>query len=72
LTLVGRGLDPGSVTAPEVGFVEIGRDTYLDALRAYDDGGPDGIAAWVRHCAEAVVLGAREGVAICEEIQRGA
>lgn len=72
LTLVGRGLDPGSVTAPEVGFVEIGRDTHLDALRSYADGGPDGIAAWVRHCAEAVVLGAREGVAICEAIQRGA
>lgn len=72
LTVVGRGLDPGSVSAPEVGLVELGREAYLDALRAYADGGPDGIAAWVRHCAEAVVLGAREGVAICEAIQRGA
>lgn len=72
LTVVGRGLDPGSVSAPEVGFVELGRDAYLDVLGAYAGGGPDGIAAWVRHCAEAVVLGAREGVAICEAIQRGA
>ena len=44
----------------------------LDALRGYAEGGADGIGAWVRHCAQAVVLGAREGVAVCEAIQRGA
>jgi hypothetical protein len=72
LTLVDRGLDPKAVSVPEVGHVELGRDAYLGALQAYAAGGPDGIAAWVVHCAEAVVLGAREGVAICESIQRGA
>ena len=45
---------------------------YLDALDGYRQGGAEGIAAWVVHCAEAVVLGAREGVAVCESIQRGA
>ena len=72
LVLVTRGLDPTAVSVPEVGHVELGRPAYLDALRGYAEGGADGIVAWVRHCAEAVVLGAREGVAVCEAIQRGA
>jgi hypothetical protein len=72
LTLVGRGLDPTALTAPEVGHVELGPDVYRAALQSYAAGGADGIAEWVAHCAEAVVLGAREGVAMCEAIQRGA
>ncbi len=72
LTMVGRGLDPTAVSVPEVGHLELGRETYLQALAGYRQGGPDGIAAWLVHCAEAVVLGAREGVAVCESIQRGA
>jgi hypothetical protein len=72
LTMIGRGLDPAAVSVPEVGHVELGREVYLEALAGYRGGGADGIAAWVVHCAEAVVLGAREGVAICEAIQRGA
>ena len=71
LTMLGRGLDPTAVSVPEVGHVELGREVYLEALAGYLQEGPDGIAAWVVHCAEAVVLGAREGVAICESIQRG-
>lgn len=72
LTLVTRGLDPAAVSAPEVGHVELGREAYLAALDGYATGGTDGVTSWVLHCAEAVVLGAREGVAICEGIQRGA
>jgi len=72
LVLVTRGLDPTVVSVPEVGHVELGRAVYLEALRGYAEGGADGIVTWVRHCAEAVVLGAREGVAVCEAIQRGA
>lgn len=71
LVLVGRGLDPKSVTAPEVGHVEL-RGEYVDALRGYAGGSPEGVAAWVAHCAGAVVLGAREGTAICEALRRGA
>ena len=71
LTVASRGLDPTAVSVPEVGHLELGREAYLDALRGYAGGGPAGIAAWVLHCAAAVVLGAREGVAVCESIQRG-
>jgi hypothetical protein len=71
LTMVGRGLDPKAVSVPEVGHVELGREVYLQALAGYQQGGAEGIAGWVVHCAEAVVLGAREGVAVCEAVQRG-
>ena len=70
LTLVTRGLDPKALSVPEVGFAELGRDAYDAGLQAYADGGAAGIAVWIDHCADAVVLGAREGTAICESMQR--
>jgi Fic family protein len=85
LVLVDRGLDPKAVSAPEVGHAELEKfgvggfardhgaadgDAYSTALRAYVSGGPDGVATWVRHCARAVALGAREGLAVCEAISR--
>ncbi len=70
LVLVDRGLDPKAVAAPEVGHAEL-LEEYEQAARAYVTGGPDGVALWVVHCASAVALGAREGLAVCEAIQRG-
>lgn len=70
LTLIERGLDPKSLVVVEAGHLEL-RDGYDEALAAYRTGEPDGIAQWLRHCAEAVVAGARESTAICEAILRG-
>lgn len=70
LVLVERGLDPKAVSAPEVGHVEL-HHAYVDAAQGYAEGGSDGVAAWVVHCAQAVALGAREGLAVCEAIARG-
>ena len=70
LVLIDRGLDPKAVSAPEVGHSELHHE-YADALRAYVAGGPAGVATWVVHCARAVALGAREGLAVCEAIRRG-
>ena len=70
LVLVDRGLDPKAVSAPEVGHAELHHD-YPEALRAYISGGPEGVARWLVHCASAVSLGAREGLAVCEAIRRG-
>ena len=72
LVLIDRGLDPKAVSAPEVGHVELDAHTgeYASALRAYVSGGPDGVATWLVHCARAVALGAREGLAVCEAIRR--
>ena len=72
LVLVTRGFDPGGVSAPEVGHVELGIGAYDEAAAGYARGGAEGLAGWVVHCAEACVLGAREGVAVCEAIARGA
>lgn len=74
LVLVDRGLDPKAVSAPEVGHAELQHQNsgeYADALRAYVAGGEQGVARWLVHCARAVALGAREGLAVCEAIKRG-
>jgi hypothetical protein len=70
LTLIERGLDPKSLVVIEAGHRDLGGD-YTEALDAYRSGTPEGIACWLRHCAAAVVAGARESTAICEAILRG-
>ena len=70
LTLVERGLDPKSLTAPEVGHAELAAE-YAVALRGYIAGTPEGVAQWVRHCAHAVTVAARDSLAICEALLRG-
>ena len=70
LTLVTRGVDPKSVSVPEVGHLERAAE-YRTALEGYRTGAPDGVAGWLRHCASAVGLGAQEGLAICEAVLRG-
>jgi hypothetical protein len=69
LVLVDRGLDPKAVSAPEVGHSELHHE-YADAARSYVHDGPAGVARWIDHCATAIALGAREGLAVCEAIQR--
>lgn len=72
LVLLTRGLDPKGLAVPEVGHLELGgRTTYAEMLDAYRSGSAQGVAAWVVHCAGAVALGAREGLAICEALERG-
>ncbi|MEV0830639.1 oxidoreductase [Nonomuraea rubra] len=68
LTLVEYGLDPKSLVVVEAGHLEL---PYGEALRAYLEGSPEGVATWVQHCASAVTLGVRETTAICEAMQRG-
>ncbi|MEU9338380.1 oxidoreductase [Streptomyces sp. NPDC048290] len=72
IVLVGSGLDPKSVCPAEVGHAELGRAAYLAAFDGYVSGTPQGMAAWITHCARAVELGARESTAVCEALQRGA
>jgi hypothetical protein len=69
LVLRTRALDPDGLTVPEVGHLEE-RVAYTHAAAGYVTGTPDAVAAWVVHCCGAVVLGAREGVAICEALAR--
>lgn len=70
LTLIERGLDPKSLVVVEAGHRELA-DDYASALEAYRAGDADGVARWLRHCAAALVAGARETTAICEALLRG-
>ncbi|RJL22123.1 oxidoreductase [Bailinhaonella thermotolerans] len=70
LTLIEQGLDPKALVPVELGHREQS-ESYADALRGYASGTSAGVAGWVRHCAEAVVLGARESTAVCEALLRG-
>ena len=70
VTFIARGLDPKSLVAPDVGHAELG-DAYAEALRGYVAGTPAGVAGWVRHCANAVSVAARDSLAFCEALNRG-
>lgn len=70
ITLVDRGLDPKSLTAPEIGHLELS-EAYAEALHGYVTGTPEGVVGWIRHCSEATVIAARDSLAICEALQRG-
>ena len=70
LTMITRGVDPKSISVPEVGHLERA-DDHRSALTGYATGEPAGVAEWLRHCATAVHLGAQEGLAICEAVLRG-
>jgi hypothetical protein len=70
LTLIERGIDPKSLVVIEAGHRELA-DEYAAALEAYRGGTSEGIARWLRHCADAVVGGARESVAIGQALARG-
>ncbi|WP_103500887.1 MULTISPECIES: Fic family protein [unclassified Streptomyces] len=72
IVLIGGGLDPKSVAPAEVGHAELGAVAYREALAGYASGSGEGMSAWIAHCGKAVELGARESVAVCEALQRGA
>jgi hypothetical protein len=57
LVLVGRGVDPTSVTVPESGHLRLRRQ-YESNLRGYREGGAAGVHAWLLYAAEAYAAGA--------------
>ncbi len=59
VVLAQRGVDPGLLTAPEVGLRAVGRPRYVRALRAYQEGSPEGVAGFVTLVAGAIGTGAR-------------
>jgi Fic/DOC family len=69
--LQATGLDPTGVAVPEVGHLQGGLAPYVGALAAYVTGTTEGVALWLRHCAEAVVAGADEGMRVCAAVRTG-
>jgi hypothetical protein len=57
LLLVARGVDAKSLVVPEAGHLALRRE-YESNLRAYAEGGPPGVHAWLLYAAEAYAAGA--------------
>ncbi|WP_245582276.1 oxidoreductase [Nocardioides halotolerans] len=57
LVLVARGVDEKSLTVPEAAHLAL-RPAYESNLRAYRDGGPNGVHAWLLYAAEAYAAAA--------------
>jgi len=67
LVLISRGVDPKAVTAPDVGHAA-DPSAYADAAQRFAAGD---VGPWLRHCADALLTGASEGLAICAALERG-
>jgi hypothetical protein len=62
LTLVASGVDPASVTVPEIGHLASGVDAYRSALDGYRTRGRDGMHAWLLQAIRAYAGGAEAAV----------
>jgi hypothetical protein len=62
--LIASGVDPKGLASPELGHLELGLTEYQVALAGYAGGTAEGVGGWVRHCARALLLGARQGIGV--------
>ena len=67
LTLIAGGLDPRGLLAVEVGHLAR-EPEYVGAANAFATGTADGVRAWLRHVAAAVVVAATELTEVCDEL----
>ncbi|WP_372592912.1 cell filamentation protein Fic [Actinotalea sp.] len=65
--LTADGVDAVGVVVPEVAWAAAPL-VHLSAAAGYATGSAEGVAAWIRHCAAAVLAGAGEGVAVAESV----
>lgn len=65
LTLIAAGFDPRGLLPVDVGHVER-EPEYVGAANAYATGTPDGLRAWIRHCACAVEVAAVRLEEVCD------
>lgn len=71
LVLIGRGADPHGVIAAEIGHGAMGLTEYQKAMGHYGSGDPQGVAAWVVHCAQAVEIAATEASQVALVVRPG-
>ena len=67
LVLMSGGFDPRGLVAMEMGHLAR-QPEYVGAANAFATGTPDGIRSWIRHCASAAELGARELTEVCDQV----
>jgi hypothetical protein len=63
--LTADGVDAVGVVVPEVAW-SAAPLVHFSAAAGYATGTPDGVAAWLRHCADAVLAGAVEGALVAD------
>jgi hypothetical protein len=71
ILVVTRGLDPTGVAVPEVGWLASGSASYISMAAAYASGTPEGVGAWIGHCANAFQIGVREGGLVADAVLAG-
>lgn len=67
LVTIATGLDPHGLGVPEVSWMRRAAD-YRDAARGFVAATPDGIAAWLVLCCQAMRAGAQEALSIAESL----
>lgn len=70
LLVTARGLDPTGSVVPEAVWAEA-PNAYLGAAAGFATGTPEGVGAWVRACAEAVVTGAQAARDVADAVVAG-
>lgn len=70
LVLTVRGLDPTGSLLPEVAWAEA-PNAYLGAAAGFATGTPEGVGAWVRACADAMVAGADAARDVADAVVAG-
>lgn len=70
LLVCARGLDPTGAVVPEAGWVAAPLP-YLATAARFATGTPEGVAAWIGACADAVVAGAAEGRRVADAVLAG-
>jgi hypothetical protein len=65
LTMISGGLDPRGLLALEVGHRQR-EPEYVGAAGSFATGTPDGLRAWLRHCAAAAEVASAELAEVCE------
>lgn len=70
LLMCARGLDPTGAAVPEAGWAATPLP-YLATAARFATGTPDGVAAWIGACADAVVAGAAEGRRVADAVLAG-
>lgn len=67
LTLIADGLDPRGLIAPDLGHLAR-EPEYVGAANAFSTGTADGLRAWIKHCATAVEVAARDLSALADAV----
>ncbi|WP_308281736.1 cell filamentation protein Fic [Cellulomonas sp. PS-H5] len=70
LLVCARGLDPTGAVVPEAGWAAAPLP-YLATAARFATGTPEGVAAWIGACADAVVAGADEGRRVADAVLAG-